>query len=151
MIVNYKIYHIRVYDQKSYEITCDLIRAFAFGIANAICKRILALMYQISPASGLLVVKFFTIPLQYHLTSKMVLQQLVNLLYYLSLSLSYFFLSFFFFDSSFLSTSSIFTPSLTSLSLQFKACHRSWVGFGVVTDSRRGCSGGDQRGRAWSW
>ena len=53
MIVNYKIYHIRVYDQKSYEITCDLIRAFAFGIANAICKRILALMHQTSPASGL--------------------------------------------------------------------------------------------------
>ena len=48
-------------------------RAFAFGIANAICKRILALMRQISPASGLLLVKFFKMPLQYHLTSKTIL------------------------------------------------------------------------------
>ena len=29
------------------------IRAFAFSIANAICKRILALIHQTSPASGL--------------------------------------------------------------------------------------------------
>jgi len=43
------------------------IRAFTFGIANAICKRILALMHQITTALGIVkvtIAKIFEIVLQ---------------------------------------------------------------------------------------
>ena len=52
------------------------LRAFAFGIANAICKGILALMHQTSPTSNLqtpIIAKKFAIVLQCNSTFKIVL------------------------------------------------------------------------------